>query len=376
MAENRVEVEMITPQREFVYRPLSVLEPFGGETPRFDVAEMIADRGARHRPDAVAEVDPNRGRLRTRCGADLAYDVLLVATGTRIREAIPGALTFGSDVRGESFRVLIEELRHGIVTDVVFALPGGISWSLPLYELALNTAADLEEHGVNDAHLTLVTPEDRPLTQFGLEASDVVRSLLEERGIALMTATHPVEVNAGGLRVMPGGFVPTDRVLALPRLEGCPLAGVPRDESGFIPTDSSGLVMGTSDIYAAGDVTAFPIKQGGISAQQADAAAAAIAARAGAPVDPAPFSPVLRGLLLAGNGDGVRYLASDISHGQAGRREVDREPLWWPPSKLFGRYLAPYLAARGAGFSGATDQRSDTPTVAFEVALEPTLPRG
>jgi sulfide:quinone oxidoreductase len=45
---------------------------------------------------------------------------------------------------------------------------------------------------------------------------------------------------------------------------------------------------------------AFPIKQGGIATQQADAVAQAIAAKAGADLTPQPFRPVLRGLLLTG----------------------------------------------------------------------------
>jgi sulfide:quinone oxidoreductase len=370
LAEERVEIDLIAPLREFVYRPLSVLEPFGGQTPHFDIAEIVADQGARHRIDAVTEVDTERGRLRTRSGDELSYDVLLVATGAKAREAIPGALTFGADVRGETFGVLIDELRRGLVKELVFALPGGLSWSLPIYELALNVAADLERHGVRGATLTLVTPEERPLALFGLEASDAVRKLLDERGIALMTATHPVEVNAGGLLVMPQGYVPADRVMALPRLEGMPLPGIPRDDSGFVRTDAHGLVQGTTDVYAAGDGTAFPVKQGGIAAEQADAAAAAIAARAGAHVSAVPFNPVLRGLLLTGNGDGPRYLAAEITHGPADRHRVDREPLWWPPSKLFGHYLAPYLALRGATFSKEAVPHMDRPVVAFEVELE------
>src|SRR5438034_8856381 len=115
LAEERVTVDVIAPTREFVYRPLTVLEPFGGEAPRFDLGEMIADQGARHRIDAVDEVDDARARVRTRGGEDLPYDVLVIATGTRAREAIPGALTFGADVRGESFRVLIDEMRRGLV---------------------------------------------------------------------------------------------------------------------------------------------------------------------------------------------------------------------------------------------------------------------
>ena len=60
---------------------------------------------------------------------------------------------------------------------------------------------------------------------------------------------------------------------------------------------------------AAGDLTQVPIKQGGIAAQQADAAAEAIAAEAGVALEPTPFRPVLRGLLLTGSFP--RYLLSE-----------------------------------------------------------------
>ena len=76
------------------------------------------------------------------------------------------------------------------------------------------------------------------------------------------------------------------------------MPGLPSDAEGFLVTDDHARVQGVPDVYAAGDVTAFPVKQGGIACQQADAAAADIAARAGAPVEPEPFSPVLRGMLL------------------------------------------------------------------------------
>jgi sulfide:quinone oxidoreductase len=42
-------------------------------------------------------------------------------------------------------------------------------------------------------------------------------------------------------------------------------------------------------VYAAGDITAFPVKQGGIAAEQADAVAEMLASEAGADVTPAPF---------------------------------------------------------------------------------------
>jgi sulfide:quinone oxidoreductase len=131
-------------------------------------------------------------------------------------------------------------------------------------------------------------------------------------------------------------------VISLPRLLGPSIEGLPHDEGGFIPVDLHGRVDGIEDVYAAGDATTWPIKQGGLAAQQADAAADAIAARVGAVGDPRPFHPVLRGLLLTGRTP--RYLRADVS-GDSGR-EVSEHALWWPPSKIAGHYLAPYLALR------------------------------
>jgi CBS domain-containing protein len=93
-------------------------------------------------------------------------------------------------------------------------------------------------------------------------------------------------------------------------------------------------------LYAAGDITSFPVKQGGIAAQQADAAGASIAAEAGARIKPEPFRPILRGLLLTG--DAPHFLRRDVAAG--GHASATTEPLWWPPTKLVGRRLAPLLA--------------------------------
>ena len=127
---------------------------------------------------------------------------------------------------------------------------------------------------------------------------------------------------------MPAGKVPADRVVALPRLRGRPIEGVPHDADGFIEVDPLGQVHGLDDLYAAGDVTAGSIKQGGVATQQADTVAAAIAARFGAAVQPEPFRPVLRGTLLTG--DGARYMRSEVAGGAGERSEVSAQILWWP----------------------------------------------
>ena len=222
---------------------------------------------------------------------------------------------------------------------VVFAIPAGAVWSLPAYELALMTAAWVADRGIEGVTLSLVTPEETPLHLFGREASDAVRGLLEKRGVAIHTSAYPADARPGELLLGGDRIVPSDRVVALPRLEGPRIGGIPQTFEGFIPVDPHGRVTGMSDVYAAGDITTFGVKQGGIAAQQAEAAAEAIAAAAGVELEPRPFRPVLRGLLLTGNGP--RYLHSERV-GEAG--EAATEPLWWPPAKIVGRYLAPFLA--------------------------------
>jgi sulfide:quinone oxidoreductase len=98
------------------------------------------------------------------------------------------------------------------------------------------------------------------------------------------------------------------------------------------------------DVFAAGDATAFPIKQGGVAAQQADAVAAAIAVSVGSDVSPRPFRPVLRGLLTAG--EATLYMRARIATGTGDDCAVSEQPLWWPPNRLCGHYLAPYLSSR------------------------------
>ena len=345
LGEDRVSVSLIAPEPRFWYRPLAVAEPFGlGHVHGIDLAQLAGECGALFVVDALASVDADGHVARTAEGAELEYDALLVATGARPVAAVAGAILFRGPADVEMFSRLLSSLRAGSPARVVFAVPGGVAWPLPLYELALQTAAFLELRGVEDAELALVTHEEKPLGLFGAAASAAVAELLERRRIGVHTGTYAVSFEGSTLAVTPDGGVAADVVVALPRLTGEPVAGLPRDPGGFIPTDANGRIHGVDDVFAAGDATAFPIKQGGIAAQQADAAAEAIAAAAGVPIEPEPFRPVLRGLLLTG--EEPTFLRAELGGGTGDTSIATSELLWWPPGKIVGRYLAPFLAER------------------------------
>ena len=177
----------------------------------------------------------------------------------------------------------------------------------------------------------------------------------------------------GELRLVPEGTIAADRVVALPRLRGPRIDGLPQTVEGFLPVDAHGQVHGLADVFAAGDITSFPVKQGGIAAQQADAAAEMIAANAGADVAPQPFRPVLRGLLLTGRQP--RYLRHELTGGAGDASSASPEPLWWPPAKIVGRYLAPFLGAF-AGVESPPEAPSAPGAVPIEVEVDAATVQG
>jgi sulfide:quinone oxidoreductase len=254
---------------------------------------------------------------------------------------------------------MLAEAEDGAVRSIAFAASGQTGWVLPLYELALLTATTFARRNIH-VELTLATPEPAPLSLFGDEASEAMRSLLKDRDIGLRTRCDPSRFEAGRLDLGAGGWLEVDRVVALPRLEGRRILGLEQDADGFVATDLSGRVLGQPDLYAAGDITDFPIKQGGIATQQADVVAEAISARAGAGLEPRRFAPVLRGLLLTG--EAPRYLRKE-----GPTADVADDALWWPPNKIAGRYLAPFLARYGALEMGPPADRA---AIEIEVEVE------
>jgi sulfide:quinone oxidoreductase len=323
-AGSRVQITLLEPSIELVDRPMLVARPFAaGHADRTPIARILGPAGATHRRESLVSVDTDAHTVTLDGGDVLPYDSLVLALGARPVRAYEYATTF-SPANADELAGLLRDLEEGYSSSVAFVIPTGPVWPFPAYELAMLTARDAFGMG-EDVRVVVVTPERRPLEAFGGEASAAVEAMLREHGVELLTDTV-ADLSALGV----------ERVVAVPRLEGRLVEGVPQDAHGFVSVDEHCAVRGVPGVYAAGDGVDFPVKLGGLAAEMADAAAEHIAARAGADIDPQPFVPVLRGKLLTGG-------APRSLRGAKGVSDVADHILWWPPAKVAARHLAPAL---------------------------------
>lgn len=343
LAGNGVQVTLLSPEDDFVYRPLAVREPFGlADTRRYPLERIASHTGASWVRDRLERVDVDAWTVHTVGGRELSYDALLLALGARESSPYEHAHVFSDRDAGQSFRGIVRGIELGDVKSVAFVLPDWPVWPLPLYELALMTA----EHArgmSRSAQITFITPEGRPLKAFGQAAGEAIGRLLAQAGIKLYTGVV-ARVPAPRLVTFGDTRLEAERIVTLPRVTGPAVPGVPAGPGWFVPIDERCLVQDTNgNVFAAGDATDFAVKHGGIAAQQADTAAAGIAHLAGVGERPPPLQPVIRGMLLTGNRP--LYLAACVINGLGWRSEVYEQPPWPAEEKVVAEELGSYLTA-------------------------------
>ncbi len=351
LAGDRVEVAIHSPREDFVYRPFAVAAPYGASRGmRYDMRSLAERCEATFHCGSIASVDGERQRARTHDGEEIAYEHLIVACGSRLLAGVPGAVTFWGVADDARVEEVVRDLREQRLRRVAFTMPGGVTWALPMYELALLAGSELAKAGIEDASLIVVTPEDSPLHLFGLRASQRVGELLAARGIEVIAGATPVRYEGGRLSVSPGAEVEADAVISMPHIEGRQIGGVPHDPNGFVAIDEHCRIRGMRHGFAIGDVTSFPVKQGGIATQQADVAAEAIAAELGCEVPAEALDPTLRGVLWTGAEP--LYLSGYLAGGHGETSIASDTPPWEGAErdKIVGRYLTPFFdqASRSA----------------------------
>ena len=242
LAGRRVEIEVLAPAIELVCRPWTVAEPFGLAIPRrFDLAEIVNDQDATLRRWALVSIDPAQRRVWTNEGRELTYDVLVVATGAVGEAAVPGALQFaGREADIAAFAGLLDRAAEGRLSALALAVPGGVAWSLPLYELAFLTRTYLDGREREQVAITVVTPEDAPLALSGHRASKMLSALADEWRIGIRTGRYPVSHDAGRLQTKPGPALAADAAVALPASVGRRSAGCRATRTGScLPTSTA-----------------------------------------------------------------------------------------------------------------------------------------
>jgi sulfide:quinone oxidoreductase len=347
LAGDSLEVELIAPNPELVYRPMAVREPFAfGPPRRYPLRRIARDAGAEWTQDTVEWVDPDAQVVHTGAGGRVEYDALLIAVGARQVAPYEHVAAFRDAEADAVFHGIVQDVEEGYSRSLAFIQPPGPVWPLPLYELALMTAERAYSMDVRELELALVTPEPRPLAVFGNAVSDLVARRLEEAGVSVHCNSLAKVPATGRLVVEPQGLeLQPQRMVAMPRIAGPSIRGLPgTGAQGFLPIDRHCAVPGTAGrVFAAGDAANYPVKHGGVGAQMADTAAAAIAAMAGAPVRTPAFSPRIRGMLLTGREP--MYISARPAGAESFESQVYAKPPWPEDQKVVAEELGPYLAA-------------------------------
>jgi sulfide:quinone oxidoreductase len=342
-AGDRVALSILAPTDEFVYRPMSVGEPFSsGCAEHYPLAKLAEAAGATLVRDALVQVDVSNQQVRTAGGTELSYDALVVCLGATVHKRYDHATNVDDAHMDELLHGLVQDIEGGYTHSLAFVVPAPMPWPLPAYELAL-MASERAWDMQTDLSVTVLTPEKSPLASFGPDVSLALSHLLAERKIEVVTSAYCEVPEAGTIRVHPSGrSLQADRIVALPELRGPAIIGLPSNNDGFIPVDAYAAISGVAHVWAAGDATDYLVKHGGLSAQMADTAARCIASLAGAPVEPQKFDPAIEGVLLTGGRP--RYLRAQSTGASGAPSELITVAREDDPPKIAARYLAPHLA--------------------------------
>ena len=217
------------------------------------------------------------------------------------------------------------------------------------------TAWQTRSMGHDDVAVTIYTYEEAPLSIFGVRRQQRAAGRPRAGGRATAHRTRSSPRATSGLIVEPDG-VPLDaqRIVGLPRAVGPHLPGRPDRRARLRPVRPARpgprarppcgrrATRSPSRSSRAGSPRSRPTPRPSRSPRAPEPTSS-----------PQPFKPVLRGMLLTGRGQAWMRGPDD-----AGEGAVERRALFWPPTKIAGRYVSPYLAARDEASGAEAKRRS------------------
>jgi sulfide:quinone oxidoreductase len=273
-----VSITVIDRDDAHVYQPGLLFVPFGLAQPHEIVRSRRAQLrdGIEFRLDEVASVAVEESTVHLASGVEVAYDVLVVASGAALQPQETDGLqgpewgksihTFYSLDGAIALREALEGFRAGrLVVDVI-----DMPIKCPVAPLEFCFLADwqLRERGLrDDVELTFVTPLDAAFTK--PVAAAQLGSLLAEKGIRVESefATGRVDVAERRLHSWDEREVGFDLLVAIPAHGGAEyIARSPGlgDGLGFVEADRHTLqAKAANNIFAIGDATDVPTSKAG-----------------------------------------------------------------------------------------------------------------
>ena len=327
-------VTVIDPVGMHVYQPGFLYVALGQANGRWlaqderhllrDDVQMVIDR--------AVKVDPVQRTVALARGETLAYDFLVVATGSRLaRDEIPGLVEGAHDFYSLEGAIRLREALHSFTGGRIVMGVAGIPYKCPPapVEFVFMLEEYLRKRGIrHKSTITLASPLNRAFT---IETtSKVVQPILEQRGIELATFFN-VEAVLPEKKVVTsieGEELPYDLLVLVPPHRGAQViqdSGL-GDERGWVPVSRATLQHEKFDsVFAIGDATNLPISKSGSTAHfEAPVVASQIAAR-------------VRGTAAKENYGGRVMCFLETGHSQATtiRFDYDHPPVSPKPSLLW-----------------------------------------
>lgn len=276
--ESELSIDVIDQDNSHVYQPGLLFVPFGLAEP--DEIVRPRDRqlrkGINYHLSAIDKVDIKAETVLLDNGTTLAYDVLLVATGSVLQpeetEGLTGpgwlenTFTFYDIAGAAALGKKLDSFTAGRVVINIMDMP--IKCPVAPLEFAFLADWFFTEKGVrDDVTIIFATPLDGAFTKPASSAA--LSSLLEEKGIELVTEFNTGEVDGENGKLI--GYdeteIPFDLAVVIPLhggaayVEESPGLG---DELGFIPTDNSTLQSKVApNIFVLGDAADVPTSKAG-----------------------------------------------------------------------------------------------------------------
>ncbi len=315
-----VEVTVIDNHGRHLYQPGLLYVPLNGRTPsdwERDESTLLR-RSVALRVGRVLAVDPEMRRIKLEGNDEVAYDWLVIATGSRVYhdDSMPGLKEHGLHFHCAHASMRLRERLASFTGGRVVIGASALPYKCPpsIIEFALLFDEWLRLRGLRDrTDITFTYPLADVFPK--AEVAPAVRQWLTERNIRIETSFVPAVIEAQAVTSHAGRRLDHDLLIMVPPhrgapyLRGSPLAG----PSGFVPCDPHTLrVRGRG--FVVGDSADLSVPKSGAAAHfQAPVVARNIADEIDGNVPSADYDGRV-GCFLESDRSHAAYLTFDYDH--------------------------------------------------------------